>query len=301
MKSANIINQVIIFCVSLFLLYYMAVCIISGYKEGFSVNDIDNMFDDVKQVSKVVSDIPDSINNINKKLTQQVDDASNKIEKKATDMNDKIWKKTEEIGNDLEKKATNMGDKILKKTEEMGNSIEKKTEEMGKEIEKKTEQMGKEIEKKTVVFVTEKLKSVFTQLGDIFNKGLVMPILALFTGIGNIFVQVFDIMKEFSNKIVSLPSCVFIYAIKETIDTYFFLYNKIFPRFLRNIFSFLYRYLFNFIFDFIGYITGYDNSVRKCYGFNVSSQVDNINNNLNNIQSTFKKDFGRMDFTKINI
>ena len=73
------------------------------------------------------------------------------------------------------------------------------------------------------------------------------------------------------------------------------------PNFLRNIFSSIYYYTFRYIFNFIGNITGYTDSVQKCYGFNVSSEVDKMNSSLNKIQSSFKNDFGRLDFSKIQI
>ena len=79
------------------------------------------------------------------------------------------------------------------------------------------------------------------------------------------------------------------------------MYNKILPKFLRNIFSFIYKYTFRYVFEFIGYITGYDKSVQKCYGFNVSTQVDKINSSLTNMESSFKNDFGNLDFSQINI
>ena len=172
---------------------------------------------------------------------------------------------------------------------------------MGNQIERKTEEMGKEIEKKTINILTDKLKSIFVQLGDIFNNGLIKPILALFTGIGNIFLQIFNILKEIANKIVQLPNCIFTYAIKETIDTISYLYRKIIPNFLRNIINVIYKYTFRYLFEFVGYITGYNESVHKCYGFNVSSEVDKINSSLGNIESSFKNDFGRLDFSKISI
>lgn len=219
----------------IFSIILYSICFKREEKEGFSLNDIDNMFDDVKNITKVVGDVPDQINNIDKKLTQQVTD------------------------------------------------------------------MGKEIEKNTINILTNKLGSIFIQIGDIFNKGIVDPILAVFNGIGNIFVQIFNILKEIGNKIVSLPNCIFTYAIKETLNTFDYLYNKIIPKFLRNILSFIYKYTFRYVFEFIGYITGYNDSVQKCYGFNVSSEVDNINSSLNNIETSFKNDFGRLDFSQIKI
>ena len=233
MKSS--IKNIIIFLISIFLIFIIISSFFLKKKEGFSINSINNMFNDVKNITKVVGEVPKQINNIDKKLTQQVNN------------------------------------------------------------------MGKEIEKNTINILTNKLKSIFIQIGDIFNKGLINPMLALFNGIGNIFVQIFNILNEIANKIVSLPNCIFTYAIKETINTFDYLYNKIIPKFLRNIFSFIYKYTFRYLFEFIGYITGYNDSVKKCYGFNISNQVDNINSSLNNIESSFKNDFGNLDFSQINI
>jgi hypothetical protein len=230
MKSS--IKNIIIFLISIFLIFIIISSFFLKKKEGFSINNINNMFNDVKNITKVVGEVPEQINNIDKKLTQQVNN------------------------------------------------------------------MGKEIEKNTINILTNKLKSIFIQIGDIFNKGLINPMLALFNGIGNIFVQIFNILNEIANKIVSLPNCIFTYAIKETINIFDYLYNQI-PKILRNIFSFIYKYTFRYLFEFIGYITGYTSSVKKCYGFNISTQVDNINSSLNNIESSFKNDFGNLDFSQI--
>jgi hypothetical protein len=244
----------IILSIFIFIIFYNSLI---KTTEGFNIKDIDNIFDDIKDVARTVGDIPNEIKNIDNKLTQQV---------------------------------TNVGNKLEKKTEEMGN-----------QILKKTEQMGKEIEKKTVTILTDKLKSIFIQLGDIFNKGIINPLLSLFVSIANIFVQIFNILKEIGNKIVSLPNCIFTYAIKETIDTFEFIYNRIMPKFIKNIVSFVYRYTLSYIFGFIGNITGYDDSIKKCYGFNVSTNVDKINSNLTDIYSSFKKDFGRLNFSEIKV
>jgi len=223
-----IVLNILLFLIIIYNLFYKQ-------KEGFSVNDIDNMFGNIKDITQVVGDIPKEINNIDNKLTSKIND------------------------------------------------------------------MGKEIEKKTINILTDKLKSIFTQIADMFNNAIIKPMLALFKGIGNIFVQIFNILKEISNKIVSLPNCIFTYAIKETVDSLNYIYNKIMPTFIRNILSFIYRYTFRYLFEFIGYITGYDNSVKKCYGFNVSTEVDNIKSNLNDIETAFTRDFGKLDFSKIKV
>jgi hypothetical protein len=235
----------IILFTSMFMIFIIFHNIFVKKKEEFSLNDIDNMFDDVKKVTGIVKDIPDKIDNINDKLTQRVN-------------------------------------------------------QMGQAIENKTEKMGQIIQKNTIDFVTNKLKNIFIDIGNIFNEGIVKPILGVFIGIGNIFTQVFNILKEIGNKIVSLPNCIFTYAIKSTIDTLHLLYKRLTPNFLENIISSIYYYTLRYVFNFIGYITGYDDKVQKCYGFNVSSEVDKMKKNLNNIQSSFKNDFGRLDFSKIN-
>jgi len=268
----HFMKDTVILFISLLIFFIILYNIFYKNKEGFNIKDIDNVVDDIKNVTKVVGDIPNEINSIDKKLTQQVTQQVDSIENKVSNQVDTIDKKlTQQVNN------------------------------MGGEIIKKTEQMGKEIEKNTINILTKKLESIFIQIGDIFNKGLVEPILAVFKGFGNIFVQIFNILKEIGNKIVSLPNCIFTYAMKETLNTLDYFYNRIIPKFLRDILSFVYRYTFRYVFEFIGYITGYTDSVQKCYGFNVSSEVNKMNSSLTNIGDTFKNDFGRLDFSKIKI
>ena len=202
---------------------------------------------------------------------------------------------------DSVKDITNVVGDIPKEINSINSKLTQQVNTVGNEIEKKTEQMGKEIEKNTMNIVTVKFESVFTQLGDIFYKGIINPMLTLFIGIGNIFEQIFNILKEISNKIISLPNCIGTYIIKETINIFDLLYNKIMPKFIKNIISFIYKYTFIYIFEFIGNVTGYNKSVEKCYGFDISSEVDNINSNFKTIDNSFKKNFGQLDFSKIKI
>jgi predicted PurR-regulated permease PerM len=283
----HFIKDILIIFISLLIFFIILYNIFFYNKEGFSLKDIDNVVDNVKNVTAVVGTIPNEINNVNKKLTEQVTQQVGNIDKKLTDQ------VTQQTGS-IDKKLTEQVDNIDKKLIQQVNN-------MGDEIIKKTEKMGKEIEKNTINILTNKLGSIFTQIGDIFNKGIVDPILAVFKGFGNIFVQIFNILKEIGNKIVSLPNCIFTYAIKESLNTLDYFYDRIMPNFLRNIFSFIYRYTFRYLFEFVGYITGYSDNVQKCYGFNVSSEVDKMNSSINNIGETFNNDFGRLDFSKIKI
>jgi hypothetical protein len=230
----------ILFLIIFFIFFIIYYNIFFKEKEGFDINEIDNMFDDVKNVTRVVEEVPQKINNIKTELKDQV-----------------------------------------------------------KLVEEKTEQKLQQIEEKIINLVTIKIRNVFIQLGDIFKNGIVNPILSVFTGIGQIFKQVFNILKEIANKIVSLPNCIFTYVIASTLDSIYFFYEKITPTFISNIFSSIYYYTLRYLFNFIGYITGYDDNYNKCYGFNVSSEVDKITSKLDNIQLSFINDFGDLKFSQI--
>jgi hypothetical protein len=188
----------------------------------------------------------------------------------------------------------------VKDIKKMSNSIKNATKVVQK-LPKQIESMGKQIEKNTVDIFTNKLKSIFTQIGDMFNNGLIKPLGTLFTAIGNVFVQIFNILKKIGSKIASLPGCIIVYAIKSTIDTIFLIYRKIMPKFIRDSISFIYKYTFSYIFDFIGWLTGYTAAVKKCYGFDVSTEVNKISSGFNNAQKSFKNNFGNLNFSKIRI
>jgi hypothetical protein len=164
-----------------------------------------------------------------------------------------------------------------------------------------------EREIKDVVGKVKKLPSAFKKIGDALNKGIVKPMNTLFTGIGNVFEQVFKIFEMIGDKIVSLPNCILTYAFKSTLDNTFYviesIYKYIIPKFLRDWISFFYRYTIGIIINFcvkqISYYSGYDAQVNKCYGFSVKDQVASMNKSFTKINQSFKNDFGKMDFGKI--
>jgi peptidoglycan hydrolase CwlO-like protein len=69
----------IILILSISLFFIMYYIFFSKTSEGFSINDIDNMFDDIKDVTKGVKEIPNEINNIDKKFTEKITDVSTKL------------------------------------------------------------------------------------------------------------------------------------------------------------------------------------------------------------------------------
>jgi predicted PurR-regulated permease PerM len=90
-------KNIIILVLNILFIYMLFYNLFYKKKESFSVNDIDNVVGDIKNVTKSIEKIPDEINNIDKKLTQQV-----------TNVESTILKKTEEMGKEIEKNTTNM-------------------------------------------------------------------------------------------------------------------------------------------------------------------------------------------------
>jgi len=155
-------------------------------------------------------------------------------------------------------------------------------------------EFGKEVERKTNDLVINKIKSFFEQLGDILEIIIVVPFKTLFIGIGDIFLQVFAIIKMIGDKITSLPKCIFTYGIKSFSDSVQSIYRYIMPTFIRNIITSIYNLLFKWLVDYLLRIFGYTDAVRRCYEFNVDEKVDKMNDTLKNISRTFNSSFGKV-------
>ena len=168
-------------------------------------------------------------------------------------------------------------------------------------IDKKFEAINNNIEKQTTDILSNKLTSIFSQLKDIFNEGIVIPLKVLFQGIGEMFIQIFNILIIISKKIISLPMCILPYIIIEIGNIFNAIYKAIIPKFLRPFLNFLYTYTFGILFGLIGYLFGWDNIYKTCYGFNISSEINNMNKQFKNISTAFNKDFGNLDFSKIKV
>jgi len=195
----------------------------------------------------------------------------------------------------------NFGLKDIGKITSSVNSIGKQVGKIPQQIDKKMESLGKQIEKNTVNFFQKKMKSIFTQLGDIFKKGLIDPIFSLIVGIGSIFIFIFEILKLIVDKIISLPNCILIYVFGSIGSFSNMIYKSIMPKFIKDIISKIYSYTIKFIVDWIGDSTGYTNKSKKCYAFDVKGEISNMNDKFKKIDSNFKNNFGRLDFGSIKI
>jgi hypothetical protein len=197
------------------------------------------------------------------------------------------------VADDIPKEINNIKNDVsnsVNKVEQVGNTITN-------EIDDKLTSFLTKVEN----LVINKIKSFFTQFGNILNDGLVNPIIVLFEGIGYMFLAIFDILKEIANKIISLPSCILIYMFGTIIDTLYAIYAYICPNFIRKYINYIYNIIIQPPIDFILKITGFSSTINKCYSFNVNSEINKMQNQFSKINTTFKNDFGKLDFASIQL
>jgi phage-related protein len=242
-------------------------------KEGFDVlGDINNTINSIKNVA---NSIPNEVRNI-----------GNSIKNTENVITNSVNSATGSINNTFNTVKTDMNQGFDK--------VKSTTTQVTKEIEDKLVKFGKEVEQKTNDLVINKIKSFFEQLGNILEIVIVVPFKTLFIGIGDIFLQIFAIIKMIGDKITSLPNCIFTYGIKSFTDSLQSIYRYIIPTFIRNIITSIYNFLFKWLVDYILRVIGYTDAVKRCYEFNVNDKVDNMNNTLKNISRTFNSSFGKV-------
>ena len=197
------------------------------------------------------------------------------------------------VADDIPKEINNIKNDVsnsVNKVEQVGNTITNEIDDKLTDFLTKVENL-----------VINKIKSFFTQFGNILNDGLVNPIIVLFEGIGYMFLAIFDILKEIANKIISLPSCILIYMFGTIIDTLYDIYAYICPNFIRKYINYMYNIIIQPPIDFILKITGFSSTINKCYSFNVNSEINKMQNQFSKINTTFKNDFGKLDFASIQL
>lgn len=147
------------------------------------------------------------------------------------------------------------------------------------------------------------IEKKFTSFGgkfvSIMSDAIIDPFTTLFTGLGKVFNQVFGILKEIGNKIVSLPGCVPFYMIDAVSNTIEGISKSILPNFITNFFGLIYDYIFNPIISWFLNLFGYYDSKKKCYGFDVDSQLVEITDEFKRIGTSFTDGFGKFDLGKL--
>ena len=160
-------------------------------------------------------------------------------------------------------------------------------------------QQVKEYSKGLVDGLVERIKAFGNNIGTVVNNGIVNPFKTLFEAIGNVFLQIFNILIELGEKVKSLPGCIFIYIYQGTLDAIFGIINWILPSFITNFFKMIYALTLKIPIDFIAEWTGYNDYYDKCYNFDVKSEVNSIKQGFNEASNEFKDSFGEMNFNNI--
>jgi hypothetical protein len=200
-------------------------------------------------------------------------------------------------------KIKNFAEKIPKEVSSIKNEIVDSANVVKNsvnQIDNKLEDFLKKVKKTTIDIVTDKIYGVLKQIGDIFNDGLINPIVVLFKGISNIFIGIFGILKEIANKIASLPKCILPYMIFSIISTIQSIYSSIIPNIIRTSIYTLHTYTLKYITDRL-YIWLDIDKYNSCYRFGVTDEINKIESNAKKISDAFSNDFGRLDFSKIKV
>lgn len=177
------------------------------------------------------------------------------------------------------------------------NSVEKVGKNITNQIDDKLSNFLNQVES----LITTKIKRFFTQFGDILNNGIVNPIMDLFQGIGNIILAIFDILKQIADKLISLPGCILIYTVTSIVDSFYYIYASICPKFIRTPIDYIFKIIIQTPINYIISLAGLSSTINKCYSFNVQDNIDTMNTQISKINSSFKKDFGHLDFNSITI
>lgn len=206
---------------------------------------------------------------------------------------------------DFGRTISSLPKQIDNKVQSISKDIEKKTvgeiNKLTKEIDSKVKHVATDIKREVEDFFTKKLTSVFTQLGNIFKKGLIDPIFNVFIGIGSIFELIFKILLTVIDKIVSLPDCILPYFLGSIEDVVLSMYRSIVPKSIKNILDTIYSYTIKIFVDMFDNWAGYTKKRRKCYEFKIKDELSKMNSNFKKIDQSFKKDFGKLDFGSIKI
>ena len=262
-----------------------------------------------KQATGSISDLGGQITRVGGDLSAFQKQATGSLKDLGGQITDGLTRVQQETTGKITGLAQQVTDKFIgieKEIEGKVVGIEKEIEDkvigIEKEIEGKVLAIEKEVEGR-VTGVLSSLKTMFPRLGEnikkILIKAIVDPFKTLFMGIGQIFVDVFALIKMIIDKIVGLPSCMIFYMIagieSATIGFISFICGKILPTFIMNFFTSVYngiiRFLVKPVLDFVGYTKAYD----KCTGFDTNSAVNDMNSQLSNISKAFTNDWGKIN------
>ena len=165
------------------LLLLIIKCLFPTQVEGFKPQDI---IDDIKNVSKVVTDV--------KKNIMSIDDnfkgLTNTIRKEATGI-------AEDVGKEVEDKAKKFAEEVEKKAMKGIQEVTQSINEV-RNIALKAQNLFVKLSKE-IYSLKDKIVKFGSGFVSIMKDAIVNPFMTLFLGLGKIFQQLFGILQEIGN------------------------------------------------------------------------------------------------------
>lgn len=242
------------------------------------IQDLDNQ---LQQVPSLFSAINHQVYDV----TNKVNDVPNQFDRWGDQLRSEVSQQVRGVSTQL----NDVADKV--------NDVPRQLQSVRREIE----DMGQQVERQTVQLIDRKLKSVFTQLGDVFRDGLIHPIWNAMQSLGRVAEQLGSILEMLGQKITGLPGCLFTYFVHESMRTLYAIYYAIMPSVLRHWIDWLYQHTLGVPIEAFLWLIGYSDSVRTCYAFRVDDEVRAMRQAFLRIGNTFAQDFGKLDFQQIRL
>ena len=161
---------------------------------------------------------------------------------------------------------------------------------------------------KKIKDIPKMISRFFTSFGVILKEALVDPLEKFFTGLGDVFLEIFGIFIKISMKIIDLPNCMTVYmyeGIKRSVNNFLknsknaYLPEWVIILIIDPIITILYD-IIDLITEFLIYICVMERSKKhKCLTFNLQENVDNIKDILTKTGTDFAETFGRFNFSKL--
>lgn len=286
-------------------------------KEQEGLEDIGEIISEMKNVTSTVNKLPTDITNIKSYISDGLNEAKTVSTKLTDDLQttnatvNKIPVEIINIKNDLTKsfnEAKSISDKLNRdlqtmnvavnkipiditniKTdiEEQANKAKDASEKLTIELQDKIVKLEEKIEKN----IDNKFSSFTDNLHDSFMEGFVNPMMMLFNGIGSVFKFLFSAIKGIIFKIANLPGCLPIYLSNSILNGI----SNLIPNFILNALSWIFYFPLQGIYWILN-ITGYTKAYKECYSLELGKELDKVKKDFDDINETFKNDFGRLQF-----
>ena len=139
--------------------------------------------------------------------------------------------------------------------------------------------------------VTDMTNQIKRTVDSEIRNLVVKPFTSLFKGIGNIFVQLFGVLQAIADKIASLPSCMPFYLVDSMIASILGFIKYVVPGFIYDFFSNLYSWTLGIFVNWFLDLIGWTAADKKCYDFDVNSQISQMSRDAQDIGSSFASAF----------